>query len=91
MVRVVLDASVPHRLSRGLAQFDVKTAQCAGLGQRADGARLVAIDGRFDAPVTRDRGMTFQQKIVISAAGPGMMTLVGRAVHEPAASPTQCV
>lgn len=63
MVNVPLDACVPHRLRRGLTEFDVKTAHRAGLDQLADGALLDAIEGRFDVLVTRDRNLTFQHKI----------------------------
>jgi predicted nuclease of predicted toxin-antitoxin system len=63
MVKVLLDACVPHRLRRGLTDFDVVTAQRAGLDQIPDGALLAAIDGNYDVLVTRDRNLTFQQKI----------------------------
>jgi predicted nuclease of predicted toxin-antitoxin system len=63
MVRVLLDACVPHRLRRGLGEFDVETAQQASLDQLSDGALLAAIAGRYDVLVTRDRNLTFQQKI----------------------------
>jgi predicted nuclease of predicted toxin-antitoxin system len=63
MVKVLLDACVPHRLCRGLTGFDVETAQSAGLDQNSDGALLAAIEGNYDVLVTRDRNLTFQQKI----------------------------
>ncbi len=63
MVKVLLDACVPHRLRRALTEFDVETAQRAGLDQLADSALLTAIDGQFDVLVSRDRNLTFQQKI----------------------------
>ena len=64
MVKVLLDACIPHRLRRGLSECDVETAQRAGLDQIPDGALLAAIDGNYDVLVTRDRNLTFQQKIV---------------------------
>lgn len=64
MVKVLLDACIPHRLRRALAEFDVDTAQHAGLDQLPDGALLNAIDGLYDVLVTRDCNLTFQQKIV---------------------------
>ncbi len=64
MVKVLLDACVPHRLRRGLIEFDVETVQGAGLDQIPDGALLAAIDGKYDVLVTRDRNLSFQQKIV---------------------------
>jgi predicted nuclease of predicted toxin-antitoxin system len=63
MVKVLLDACVPHRLLEGLTEFDVETAQRAGLDQLADEELLAAIDGRFDVLVTRDRNLTYQQTI----------------------------
>lgn len=64
MVKVLLDACVPHRLRRGLEEFDVETAHHASLDQLTDSALLDAIDGIHDVLVTRDRNLTFQQKIV---------------------------
>jgi predicted nuclease of predicted toxin-antitoxin system len=63
MVKVLLDACVPHRLRRGLTEFDVETAQGAGLDRIPDAEMLAAIDGQYDVLVTRDRNLTFQQKI----------------------------
>ncbi len=63
MVKVLLDACVPHRLRRGLTEFDVETAQSAGLDQIPDGALLAAVQENYDVLVTRDRNLTFQQMI----------------------------
>lgn len=64
MVKVLLDACVPHRLRRDLTDFDVETAQHAGLDQIPDGALLAAVDGTYDVLVTRDINLTFQQNLV---------------------------
>lgn len=63
MVKVLLDACVPHRMRRGLSEFDAETAQHAGLDRMDDGALLDAIDGTYDVLVTRDRNLGFQQRI----------------------------
>lgn len=63
MIKVLLDACVPHRLRRSLTEFEIVTAQSAGLDQTSDGALLTAIEGKYDVIVTRDRNLTFQQKI----------------------------
>jgi hypothetical protein len=63
MVRVLLDACVPHWLRRELTELDVETAHFAGLDQLSDTALLDAIEGRYDALVTLDRNLTYQQKI----------------------------
>ncbi len=70
MVKVLLDACMPHRLRRGLVEFDVTTAHHVGLNQISDGELLAAIDGRYDVLVTRDRNLTCQQRIVGRSTGP---------------------
>jgi predicted nuclease of predicted toxin-antitoxin system len=63
MVKVLLDACVPRRLRRGLTDFDVQTAQSAGLDQLPDGALLAAVERNYDVLLTRDRNHIFQQKL----------------------------
>jgi predicted nuclease of predicted toxin-antitoxin system len=74
MVRVLLDACVPHRLRKELTEFDVETAHYAALDHLFNGALLAAIEGRFDVLVTLDRNLTYQQKI----AGRSMVVIVIR-------------
>ena len=78
MVKVLLDACVPHRLRRGLTEFEIEIAQHAGLDQISDGELLTAIDGRYDVLVTRDRNITFQQKI----AGRSIAVIVLRSLDQ---------
>lgn len=78
MVKVLLDACVPHRVRRGLTEFDVETAQGAGLDQVPDGALLAAIEGTYHVLVTRDRNVTFQQKI----AGRSIAVVVLRSLDQ---------
>ena len=73
MVKVLLDACVPHRLRHRLTEFEVETAQHANLDQISDGDLLAAIDGRFDVLVTRDRNLTFQQKIAGRSIAVGVL------------------
>jgi predicted nuclease of predicted toxin-antitoxin system len=82
MVKVLLDACVPHRLRQSLNEFDVETAHHAGLDQITDGALLGAIDGTYDVLVTRDRNLTFQQKI----AGRSVAVVVLRSLDQSPAS-----
>jgi predicted nuclease of predicted toxin-antitoxin system len=101
MVKVLLDACVPHRLRRGLTEFDVATAQSAGLDQIPDGALLAAIDGNYDVLVTRDRNLTFQQKIIGRSIAVVVLRSLDQSpaafdallpagpVHDRAASPTR--
>ena len=78
MVRVLLDACVPHRLRRGLSELDVETAQGANLDRVPDVALLAAIDGTYDVLVTRDRNLSFQQKI----AGRSVAVIVLRSLDQ---------
>lgn len=78
MVKVLLDACVPQRLRRGLAEFDIETAHGAGLDRLPDGALLIAIDGQFDVLVTRDRNLTRQQRI----AGRSIAVVVLRSLDQ---------
>lgn len=78
MVKVLLDACVPHRLLRGLSELDVETAHHAGLDQISDGALLDAMDGIFDVLVTRDRNLTFQHKL----AGRSIAVIVLRSLDQ---------
>ena len=82
MVKVLLDACVPQRLRRGLIDFDVETAQRAGLDQLPDGALLAAIDGNYNVLVTRDRNLNFQQKI----AGRSVAVVVLRSLDQSSAA-----
>ena len=63
MNKVLLDSCVPRRLRQGLGEFQVETAQQAGLAQLPDGELLTAIDGRYDVLVTRDQNLVYQQRI----------------------------
>lgn len=78
MVRVLLDACVPHRLRKGLAEFDVETARNAGLDQVSDGELIAALEERFDVLVTRDQNLTFQQRI----AGRSIAVVVLRSLDQ---------
>jgi predicted nuclease of predicted toxin-antitoxin system len=69
MVRVLLDACIPHRLRKALPEFAVETAHFAGLDQLDDGELLDAMEGRFDVLVTLDRNLTYQRKIAGRLAG----------------------
>jgi predicted nuclease of predicted toxin-antitoxin system len=63
MIRVLLDACVPHWLRKHLTGFAVETAHFAGLDHLSDSALLHAIEARFDVLVTMDRNMAFQQSL----------------------------
>ena len=62
-MRILLDACAPHYLRHHLAEFDVETAQYAGLDLLPDHALLAAIRGRYDMLITRDRNLMFQNTL----------------------------
>jgi hypothetical protein len=62
-VRLLLDECVDHRLAQELHGHEVQTV--AGLGWTGirNGVLLARATGRFDAFVTVDRNLAFQQRI----------------------------
>ena len=63
MTKVLQDACVPHLLRLALQDFDVETAQFAGLDELPDKALLDAIAGRYDVLITLERGLIEQQQL----------------------------
>ena len=63
-MRVLLDESLPRRLSARLGGHDVATVQAAGWSSASNGEllELAAKDG-FDVVVTADQGIEFQQNL----------------------------
>lgn len=63
-MRVLLDACVPARLRHELAHVGtIESARFAGLSKLSNGALLAAISGRYDALVTADKSMRFEQNM----------------------------
>ena len=60
-MRILLDACVPRKLRDSLKGHSVVTAREAGLNRHIDGLLLDAAAGRFDAIVTVDKTIRFQQ------------------------------
>ena len=60
-MRLLLDESVPRRLRRALPGHSVKTAVEMGWGGVKNGALLVLAAAEFDAFITVDRNLPFQQ------------------------------
>jgi predicted nuclease of predicted toxin-antitoxin system len=60
-VNILLDECVPARLSRSLPQHDVVTAHEAGFAGVKNGELLRLAAADFDAFVTVDRNLAFQQ------------------------------
>jgi len=62
-MRLLLDESVPRRLRGALPTHSVKTAVEMGWGGVKNGALLILAAAEFDAFITVDRNLPFQQNI----------------------------
>jgi hypothetical protein len=62
-VRVLIDECIDWRLSRELGEHDVKTARQMGWGTIKNGELLALASREFDAFVTVDRNLSFQQNV----------------------------
>jgi len=62
-MRLLLDESVPRRLRDALPAHSVRTAVEMGWGGVKNGALLVLAAAEFDAFITVDRNLPFQQNI----------------------------
>src|ERR1017187_1078912 len=61
-MRILLDENLPHKLRLLLADHDVRTAAYQGWAGLANGALLKAAeDAAFDAILTADQGIRYQQ------------------------------
>jgi len=60
-MRLLLDECVPRRLRRAFPGHEVQTGQEAGWAGVKNGALLQAADGSFDALLTVDQGVQYQQ------------------------------
>jgi hypothetical protein len=62
-MNVLLDACVPRPLRKFLPNHTVRTAQEMGWGQLKNGALLQAVEPQFDAFLTSDQNLKYQQNI----------------------------
>jgi hypothetical protein len=62
-VRVLIDGCVDWRLSRDLVGHEVKTARQMGWATAKNGELLKLAERAFDAFVTVDRNLSFQQNL----------------------------
>jgi predicted nuclease of predicted toxin-antitoxin system len=62
-MRLLLDECVPKRLKRELASHEVQTVQEMGWAGIKNGALLELADGQFDALLTVDQGIEYQQNL----------------------------
>ena len=63
-MKVLLDACVPRPLRNFLLDHTVHTAQEMGWGKLKNGALLQAVEPQFDAILTSDQNLKYQQNIV---------------------------
>jgi predicted nuclease of predicted toxin-antitoxin system len=62
-MRVLLDTCVPKRLARDLPGYEVRHASEMGWSDLDDGPLLTAMAGSFDALVTVDQNLPYQQNL----------------------------
>ena len=62
-MKVLLDACVPRPLRKFLPDHAVHTAQEMGWGQLKNGALLQAAEPEFDAFLTSDQNLKYQQNV----------------------------
>ena len=62
-MKVLLDACVPRPLRKFLRDHTFQTAQEMGWGQLKNGALLQATEPEFDAFLTSDQNLKYQQKV----------------------------
>ena len=60
-MRVVLDECLPKRLTRELAGHEARTVQQMGWSGISNGKLLYSIRGQFDAFITVDSNLAYQQ------------------------------
>ena len=62
-MRLLLDECVPKRLKRELPGHDARTVQDLGWAGIKNGALLSLANGQFDALLTVDQGIEYQQNL----------------------------
>jgi predicted nuclease of predicted toxin-antitoxin system len=62
-VHVLLDECLPRKLKQALAGHEVRTAQEMGWAGKRNGDLLVLAQAEFDALLTVDRSLSFQQRV----------------------------
>jgi|SRR6266850_5624663 len=62
-MRVLLDECLPRRLKRDLLEHDVSTVPEAGWSGKKNGELLGLASGRFDAFITIDSNLVYQQRV----------------------------
>ncbi len=63
LVRVLLDENLPRALAVQLREYDAFTVQALGWSGMSNGELLRRARGDFDAVLTMDRGLPYQQDL----------------------------
>ena len=69
MKRVLFDEHLPRLLRRKLPEFQIRTVQEEGWGSSKNGALLRLAEKTFDALLTADRRMKYQQTLASFSIG----------------------
>ena len=64
-MRILLDESLPRRLSRALGEHTVSTVVEVGWSGVKNGKLLALAAGQFDVFVTADRNLQYQQNLAV--------------------------
>lgn len=68
-MRVLIDECLPRKLKRELPEHDVKTVTEMGWSSIKNGALLRLMAGQFDAFITIDQNMQYQQNLQNAPVG----------------------
>ena len=80
-MRLLLDESVPRRLRRALPVHTVKTAVEMGWGGVKNGALLAAAAAEFDAFITVDKNLPYQQNVAALPIAVVVLHAVSNELH----------
>jgi predicted nuclease of predicted toxin-antitoxin system len=62
-MRILLDESLPHDLAKLIAGHEISTARDEGWASVKNGKLLALASTKFDAFITADRNLEFQQNL----------------------------
>lgn len=81
-MRLLLDECVPKRLKRELVGHEVKTVQDMSWAGVKNGALLRLADGQFDALLTVDQGIEYQENLASLTIGVVVMVAASNDVDD---------
>jgi predicted nuclease of predicted toxin-antitoxin system len=81
-VRILLDESLPRRLKRDLVNHEVVTVPEMGWAGKANGDLLTLARDRFDAFLTADQNLEYQQRLTASDVAVIVLTARSNRYHD---------